>query len=647
MIPRVAHFVFGLEEQQEPFHFANYVAIESCRRVLTPERIYFHHQHLPWGPWWELVAPHVTLAPVEPVAEVLAADYSDRTVPSIYRYAHHADFIRLDALIEHGGVYADIDTVFVRPPPEELFSAPFVIGREPPVRDERSGEPRPSLCNAFLMAAPGAQFAREWRARMPSALNGTWSNHSGFLAYELSESMPEAVRVEPDETFFPFPATRTGLAQLFEERHPLPDGACSIHLWSHLWWERRRRDFSDAHAGWCTPRFLRHAQTTFAELARSYLPTALAGEDRETWSYLSLDEDSGYGIAADRCMSALESSGLDVDWTPLVREDGQGYAPARQPSSPAGRVVVAHAMPEYFVPIRQSHPDAFLVGHTVWETDRLPAHWIAPLGVVDLVVVPSSFCAQVFAAAPGAAPVAVVPHVAPPALRGGAAPPEIAPDVFVFYTIAEWTTRKAVFHTIRTYLDTFTARDRVLLIVKTSGYDHTGPLPRHGHAVGPGMTSWALARLIAGRREAPAIRLVAGTMRSEDILALHRRGDCFVSLCRSEGWGIGAFDAASYGTPVLTTGWGGHLDYLGDSPYLVDYELTAVVDPLGEPSYTPDQRWAEPKLDHASALMRQIAADPEPARAWAAAKGEEIRRRFRPEAVATALRAAVEERMRG
>ena len=107
------------------------------------------------------------------VDEVLAADYSAGHVPNRYRYAHHADFIRLDALIEHGGVYADIDTIFVRAFPDELFAAPFVIGREPPVRDERTGEWRPSLCNALLMSEPGAAFARAWRERMAAALNGT------------------------------------------------------------------------------------------------------------------------------------------------------------------------------------------------------------------------------------------------------------------------------------------------------------------------------------------------------------------------------------------------------------------------------------------------------------------------------------------
>ena len=65
MIPRIAHFVFGLQKQRDPFHFLHYVSIESCRRVLAPEAIYFHHKHLPWGPWWERIRPYLSLVEVD------------------------------------------------------------------------------------------------------------------------------------------------------------------------------------------------------------------------------------------------------------------------------------------------------------------------------------------------------------------------------------------------------------------------------------------------------------------------------------------------------------------------------------------------------------------------------------------------------
>ena len=103
--------------------------------------------------------------------------------------------------------------------------------------------------------------------------------------------------------------------------------------------------------------------------------------------------------------------------------------------------------------------------------------------------------------------------------------------------------------------------------------------------------------------------------------ALHERGNCFVSLCRSEGWGLGAFDAAASGNPVVTTGFGGHLDYLAGTDYLVRFDLVPVDDPAGYPSYAPDQHWAEPDLDHGAELLRHVMAHRDEAAARAAIVG--------------------------
>jgi hypothetical protein len=276
-IPRIAHFVFGLVEQTQPFHPMHYLAIESCRRVLQPEVIHLHHRHLPYGVYWDLIRPHLVLHEVDLVPEVLAAPHDERLVPARYRYAHHADFIRLDALLEHGGVYADIDTLFVHPFPDELFEAPFVIGQEAPVRDEHTGAVRPSTCNALLMSEPGAVFARTWRDEMAAAMNGTWSNHSGFLAQALTERMPEAVRVEPPRSFGRYGSDREGIALLFEQLDTDLEGVLSLHLWSHLWWEAGRQDFSRFHAGMLDEEYIRSADTTYASLARAHLP------DLDSW----------------------------------------------------------------------------------------------------------------------------------------------------------------------------------------------------------------------------------------------------------------------------------------------------------------------------------------------------------------------------
>jgi len=644
MIPRIAHFVFGLAEQREPFHFLHYASLESCRRLLEPERIFFHHRHLPWGRWWDLVAPHLTLVAVDRVPEVDALAYAPDSVPGVYRYAHHADFIRLDALIEHGGVYADIDTIFVRPFPPELFEAPFVIGSEGTILDPVSHRRRPSLCNAVLLSEPGSEFARHWRAAMPAALDGTWSNHSGFLPERLSREHPATVRVESETSFFGFPATVEGLGDLLERRVRVPPEALSVHLWAHLWWDAPRTDFTRAHAGWARPEILRGAESTLADLVRLYLPPARArAKPDHRIDYLSLDEASGYGIAARRCVTALAQAGVEVRWHPFGRRSvpGPAYGPVLGlPDAPG--TIVAHLVPEYLPALRRRYPEARLVAHTVWDTDRLPEHWVECLDQADLVIVPSQFSADSIIASPVATPVEVVPHPLPEDREPvPGAWSEIPADLLVLYTIGEWTVRKGLEQTVRAYLEAFTRSDPVVLIVKTTDRRQHASLGGHP-VVGPGTTALEVARLLAGHPDPPRLRLITRELTDAEIAALHDRGDLYVSLCRSEGFGLGAFDAAARGNPVVITGFGGQLDYLAGSDLLVDFELVPVDDPPGRPSYSPDQRWAEPSLPHAVELMRRVAADPAEARAGAEAIAASINTRFSPARVAESFLRALE-----
>ena len=152
-----------------------------------------------------------------------------------------------------------------------------------------------------------------------------------------------------------------------------------------------------------------------------------------------------------------------------------------------------------------------------------------------------------------------------------------------------------------------------------------------------------VARMIRSYPRPPLVRVEVADWTAERIAGLHTRGDCFVSLSHGEGWHIGAFDAAAYGNPVVMTGWGGQLAYLDpDASFLVDYELEPVrhVDTL---TYSPDQHWATPRLDHAAALLREVAADIGAARERAAPQRARVLHDYAEARVVAALGTAVPE----
>ena len=277
-IPREFHFVFGLRPQREPMHVVHYLCLESCRRVNRPRAIHLHCRHRPFGAWWDLIAPHLTLHAVDAAPDGFeparyAQTAEGRGIAALgLDYAHESDFVRLGVLAEHGGVYADMDTLFVEPYPERWFARDCVLGEEAP--PPAGGVRQPSLCNAVILAAPRAAFIARWREEAVAAFDGTWSNHSCRAASRLWRTHPREVHVLPRTAFYRHAATAAGIAGLLHEYDRDLRGIYSLHLWAHLWWSQARTDFTSLYAGMITREWLRDADATYAQLARRYLPGA-------------------------------------------------------------------------------------------------------------------------------------------------------------------------------------------------------------------------------------------------------------------------------------------------------------------------------------------------------------------------------------
>ena len=351
--------------------------------------------------------------------------------------------------------------------------------------------------------------------------------------------------------------------------------------------------------------------------------------------YVSLGYATGYAHAALAYIRALHNSGVPV-WPLFVgKRDEQGNLPLgrviaddssfadvpalmRELARPiAYDTVVAHMVPDLWRQVHESGKR--LVGYTVWETDALPEHWPDILNRAERILVPCRANAELFARCGVTRPVHVVPHIrrsgwSPSAREEGAALRQrlgVPADHFVFYSIALWDPRKAVAELIEIFARTFSIDDRVTLLVKTSD--------RLKHATAAGeprpRTQKLAARIIdeaereTSRRPANIVLIDANEVSGGEINAIHAAGDAYVSLTHGEGWGLGAFDAATLGKPVIITGWGGQLDYLGSNyPGLVRYEMAPVAGWYPLPGYRPTQRWATADRGHATELMRAVVA---------------------------------------
>lgn len=364
--------------------------------------------------------------------------------------------------------------------------------------------------------------------------------------------------------------------------------------------------------------------------------------------YVAEDAPSGYGDAAHRLVAALRASGTRVQLRGWASPH-MGLEPAMLPFSrdelpaevaPPGAPTVAHLVPEHYPHVRTVVGGGPLVAHTVWETDRLPQHWPALLDATDHVVVPTAWNRDVFAGSGVQAPISVVPHVAcdPVEVEAARAHPngafDLPDDVVVFYCIGRWDQRKLMSHAVEAYLEAFTGDDPVRLVVKTGPHIE---MPPEGAWAGRSLawsTAGQVAKLVSRRRNPAAVQLEVGIWDDRQIAALHTRGDVHVSLTRGEGWGLGAVDAATYGNPVVATGWGAFPEVLdAEATWFVGYQLVPAIH-TAVASYSPDQRWAEPDVAHAAELLRLVAADLSAARARAAPQRDRLRRELAPAVVA-------------
>ncbi len=146
-----------------------------------------------------------------------------------------------------------------------------------------------------------------------------------------------------------------------------------------------------------------------------------------------------------------------------------------------------------------------------------------------------------------------------------------------------------------------------------------------------------LERVRWATRGRPDIDLWDEYLTAEHKSAMIAHCDCYVSLHRSEGIGLTIAEAMARARPVIATSYSGNIDFMDpDVTFAVPWTPTPV--PPGAGPYRAGAEWADPDLGVAADLMRQVAADPEAARARGAAAREHLRVNHSPERAAAFVR---------
>jgi glycosyltransferase involved in cell wall biosynthesis len=125
------------------------------------------------------------------------------------------------------------------------------------------------------------------------------------------------------------------------------------------------------------------------------------------------------------------------------------------------------------------------------------------------------------------------------------------------------------------------------------------------------------------------IRILDAHLDREVMHSLFASSDCYVSLHRSEGLGLGLARSMSMGKPVIATAYSGNLDFMSiNNSFLVKYTLVELDRDYGP--YRKGSVWAEPDIAHAANLMASVYEHRNSAMAIGERAREDIRRVMDP-----------------
>jgi hypothetical protein len=260
----------------------------------------------------------------------------------------------------------------------------------------------------------------------------------------------------------------------------------------------------------------------------------------------------------------------------------------------AGSVVI-HLNPPQFLWLlcklgRKFFRHKHIVAYWAWELENIPPLWKFALRFVDAVEAPSTFIRDAIARNTEK-PVAVHPHVVrqPNAVKQSYCHNGTLRCLFVFDMVS--FARKNPQAAIAAFLRAFKPGEAELTIKMIQAEVNVA----------------ALKELQARIAPHPHIRLVAEWMDDAALECLFLAHDVYLSLHRSEGYGLTILEAMLRKLYVVATGWSGNMDFMkGERVFTVPYTLVPVNEADRFFGSIPSARWAESDVVKAAEILQDI-----------------------------------------
>lgn len=239
------------------------------------------------------------------------------------------------------------------------------------------------------------------------------------------------------------------------------------------------------------------------------------------------------------------------------------------------------------------------IAYLAWELPEFPDSWIPYLRYFDEVWVPSNFVQEAIVRK-SPLPVITIPHAiefSRPGKETGRKRFKLPQDQFLFLFIYD--------------LNSYQARKNPEAVLKA-----------YQQAVAAGMKNCGIVikvHSVQGNEEdfkilqeavknIPGAQIINEALTREEVYQLEAACDCFVSLHRSEGFGLCVAECMYLGKPVISTDWSATSEFLNsENGCPVPYHLIELTENHGP--YNKGQVWAEPNIEAAAEWMVKIRDD--------------------------------------
>lgn len=272
----------------------------------------------------------------------------------------------------------------------------------------------------------------------------------------------------------------------------------------------------------------------------------------------------------------------------------------------------------------------YSIGLWFWEIEDFPAMYHSALNHVDEVWAASPFVRDAIAKA-SAKPVfkfplpIVKPEIDPSLTRDNLGMPGRFTFLFSFDFLSVLA-RKNPLGLIDAFRTAFRPGEGPALLIKTINGDKK-------------LLDLEKLHFAAGGH--PDIYIRDGYLRQIEKNTLTSLCDCYVSLHRSEGYGLTMAEAMALSKPVIATGYSGNMDFMTDeNSYLCPFSYGAIG--AGSYPYPEDSRWAEPDLEVAAKLMRRVWEHHDEAAERGARAATDVHTRHSPAVAGAAIRARID-----